>query len=85
MEPLLRFSGGDEYRVEGDRERRRLEGGKGSLAVEEAAGDWGMSAVEMSHNLFKFCECSFLHQFLNHEGWSLFSELLSYHAITREP
>ena len=48
MESLLRFSGGDEYRVEGDRERRRLEGGEGSLAVGEAAGDWGMSAVEMS-------------------------------------
>ena len=46
VEPLRRFSGGVECRMEGDRERRRLEGGEGSLAMGEAAGDWGMSAVE---------------------------------------
>jgi hypothetical protein len=32
--------------VEGDRERRRLEGGGGSWAVGEAAGDWVVSVVE---------------------------------------
>ena len=46
VEPLRRFSGGVEYRVEKDRERRRLEGGGGSWAVGEAAGDWVVSVVE---------------------------------------
>ena len=46
VDPLLHFSGGVEDRVQGDRERRRLEGGGGSWAVGEAAGDWVVSGVE---------------------------------------
>ena len=38
-DPFRRFSGGVEDLGEGDRERRRLEGGGESWAVGEAAGD----------------------------------------------